>query len=101
MQIKMDIIDKKLILTQSKNVDRIITAFGVHKGAPTFALSNVMGDDDTSPLLQNQKQFMSLNSMLMFIGQWLYEIVHILVTSIQTHVIAFAVLHKTRMSELC
>jgi hypothetical protein len=39
----MDIIDKKLILTQSKNVDRIITAFGVHKGAPTFALSNVMG----------------------------------------------------------
>jgi len=28
-----------------------------------------MGDDNTFLLLQNQKQFMSLNSMLMFIGQ--------------------------------
>jgi hypothetical protein len=28
-------------------VDRIITAFGVDKGAPTPALANVMGDDDT------------------------------------------------------
>jgi len=60
----MDRIDKKVILTQPKNVDRIITAFGVDKGAPTPALANVMGDDDTSPLLQNQKQFMSLNSLL-------------------------------------
>jgi hypothetical protein len=34
-----------------------------------------MGDDDTSPLLQNQKQLMPLNSMLMFIGQRIYEIV--------------------------
>ncbi len=72
MQVKMDRIDKKVILTQPKNVDRIITAFGVDKGAPTPALANVMGDDDTSPLLQNQKQFMSLNSMLMFIGQRTY-----------------------------
>jgi hypothetical protein len=32
-----------------------------------------MGDDDASPLLQNQKQFMSLNSMLMFIGQRTYQ----------------------------
>jgi len=62
-------IDKKVILTQPQNVDRIITAFGVDNSAPTPALANVMGDDDTSPLLQNQKQFMSLNSMLMFIGQ--------------------------------
>jgi hypothetical protein len=29
----------------------------------------MMGDDDTSPLLQNQKKFMSLNYMLMLIGQ--------------------------------
>jgi hypothetical protein len=71
MQVKMDRIDMKVILTQPKNVDRIITAIGVDKGAPTPtpALANVMGDDDTSPLLQNQKQFMSLNSLLMFIGQ--------------------------------
>jgi hypothetical protein len=72
MQVKMDRIGKKVILTQPKNVERIITAFGVNKGAPTPALANVMGDDDTSPLLKNQKQFMSLNSMLMFIGQRTY-----------------------------
>jgi hypothetical protein len=46
MQVKMDRIDNKVILTQPKNVDRIITAFGVDKGAPTPALANVMGDDD-------------------------------------------------------
>ena len=72
MQVKMDRDDKRVILTQPKNVESIITAFGVDKGAPTPALGNVMGDDDTSPLLQNQKQFMSLNSMLMFIGQRTY-----------------------------
>jgi hypothetical protein len=54
MQVKMDRIDKKVILTQPKNVERIITAFWVNKGAPTPALANVMGDDDTSPLLKNQ-----------------------------------------------
>jgi len=47
MQVKMDRIDKKVILTQPKNVDRIITAFGMDKGAHTPALANVMGDDDT------------------------------------------------------
>jgi hypothetical protein len=73
MQVKMDRIDKKVILTQPKNVDRIITAFGVGKGSPTPAPANVMGDDDASPLLQNQKQFMSLNSMLMCIGQSTYQ----------------------------
>jgi hypothetical protein len=72
MQVKMDRIDKKVMFTQPKNVDRNITAFGVDKGAPNSAVSNVMGDYDTSPLLQNQKPFMSLNSMLMFIGQRTY-----------------------------
>jgi hypothetical protein len=72
MQVKMNRIDKKVILTQPKNLDRIITEFGVDKGAPTPALANVMRDDEPSPLLQNQKQFMSLNSMLMCIGQRTY-----------------------------
>ncbi len=68
MQVKMDRNNKKVILTQPKNVERIISALGMNKGAPTPALANVMGDDDTSPLLQ----FMSLNSMLMFIGKRTY-----------------------------
>jgi hypothetical protein len=39
---------------EPKKVERVITAFWVDTGASTPALSNVMDDDDTSPLLQNK-----------------------------------------------
>jgi hypothetical protein len=41
MQVKMDRIDKKVILTQPKNVDRIITAFGLDKGAIKLKIKNL------------------------------------------------------------
>lgn len=50
---QLDMVNQKVTLTLPKYVEKIITAFGVYKGAPTPALTNVMGDDDTSPLLQN------------------------------------------------
>jgi hypothetical protein len=66
MQVKMDCKMKRVILTQPKFVQSVIDAFGVSKGAPSPALNNMMGDDNNSKLLNDQRQFMSFNSLLMY-----------------------------------
>jgi hypothetical protein len=66
MQVKIDREEKLVMLTQPKFVQSVIEKFEVSKAAPCPALSNMMGDDDTSALLKNQKAFMSLNSLLMY-----------------------------------
>jgi hypothetical protein len=55
-----------VILTQPKFVQSVIDVFGESKGAPSPALNNMMGDNDGSRLLKNQREFMSLNSLLMY-----------------------------------
>lgn len=72
MQIQMRRDDKKVILTQPKHVSRIIDAFQVTKGSPRPVLVKLMGEDDESPMLKNQTEFMSKCSMLMFVLQWTY-----------------------------
>jgi len=66
VQIVMDREKKVVRLSQKKYVDKVKEMFDVKKFAPNPALLDVMGDDDTSPLLEDQKKFMSLNSLLMF-----------------------------------
>jgi hypothetical protein len=55
MQVKMDHEIKRVILTQPKFVQSVIDVFGVSKGALSPALNNMMGDDDNSKLLNDQK----------------------------------------------
>jgi hypothetical protein len=55
MQVKIDRDEKLVILTQPKFVQSVIEKFEVSKAAPSPALNNMMGDDDTSALLKNQK----------------------------------------------
>ena len=66
MQVKMDRSKKRVILTQPKFVQSVIDVFGVSKGAQSPALNNMMSDDEDSPLLKNQREFMSINSLLMY-----------------------------------
>jgi hypothetical protein len=66
MQVKIVRSEKLVILMQPKFVQSVIEKFGVSKAAPSPALSSMMGDNDTSALLKNQKAFMSLNSLLMY-----------------------------------
>ena len=66
MQVKMDRSKKQVILTQPKFVQSVIDAFGISKGAPSPALNNMMADDEDSALLHDQREFMSLNSLLMY-----------------------------------
>ena len=72
IQIKMDRENKRVILTQRKNIERIINSFKTTKGAPTPAMVNLMGDDDESPKLHDQREFLSKCSMLMFVSQRTY-----------------------------
>jgi hypothetical protein len=66
MQVKMDHVKRRVILTQLKFVQSVLDAFGVSKGANSPALNNMMSDDEESPLLKKQREFMSLNSLLMY-----------------------------------
>jgi hypothetical protein len=66
IQVKIDRESHKIILSQRKFAAKVVEVFGVTKGAPNPALTDVMGDDDESPLLKDQKEFMSKNSLLMF-----------------------------------
>jgi hypothetical protein len=72
IQIKMDRENKQVVLTQRKNIERIINTFRTTKGAPTPAMVNLMGDDDESPKLLDQREFLSKCSMLMFVLQRTY-----------------------------
>ena len=62
----MDRVGKRVLLSQRKFADKVAEAFGVSKGAPNPALSDVMGDDTNSKLLEDQRDFMSKNALLMF-----------------------------------
>ena len=66
VQVKMDRDNKRVLLSQKKFADKVAEVFGVSKGAPNPALSDVMGDDTTSKLLEDQRDFMAKNSLLMF-----------------------------------
>jgi hypothetical protein len=66
MQVRMDRQSKKVIVAQPKWVQQVINKFEVDKAAPTPAKDSLMGDDDTSPELTDQRKFMSLNSLLMY-----------------------------------
>jgi hypothetical protein len=72
MQVCMDRNQKRVILTQPKQVVRIIEAFQVTKGVPSPALVKLMGDDEDSPLLKDQTDYMSKCAMLMFLSQQTY-----------------------------
>jgi hypothetical protein len=66
MQVKMDRVKRRVILAQPKFVQSVLDAFGVSKGAHSPALNNMMSNDEESPLLKKQREFMSLNSLLMY-----------------------------------
>ncbi len=51
---------------------RIIEAFQVTKGAPSPALVKLMGDDEDSPFLKDQTDYMSKCAVLMFLSQQTY-----------------------------
>jgi hypothetical protein len=72
MQICMDREEKKVIITQPKHVERIIETFQVTKGAPSPVMVKRMADDEDSPLLKDQSDYMSKCAMLMFILQRTY-----------------------------
>jgi hypothetical protein len=72
MQVIMNRQKKQVILTQPKQVARIIKTFQLTKGAPNPALAKLMGDDDESPKLTNQSDYMSKCAMLMFLLQCTY-----------------------------
>ena len=72
MNVKIDYDKGRVVLTQPKHVARIIEAFGVNRSAPNPALASLMGDDDSYPVLEDQKNFMSLCAMLMFVSQRTY-----------------------------
>jgi hypothetical protein len=69
MQINIERDEKKAVLTQPKHVERIIDAFKVSKGASNPALARLMDDDDESPVLMDQNEFMSKCAMLMYVSQ--------------------------------
>jgi hypothetical protein len=72
MQVQMDRVQRKVIITQPKQVAKIIEAFELTKGAPCPALVKLMGDDEDSPLLHDQSEYMSKCAMLMFLSQRTY-----------------------------
>lgn len=53
IQIKMDHEKKQVVVTQRKNIERIINAFQTTKGASMPAMVILMGDDDQSPRLHD------------------------------------------------
>jgi hypothetical protein len=69
MQIVMEREQRKVIISQPKQVARIIETFKVTKGAPSPALVKLMTDEDDSPLLTDQADYMSKCAMLMFLSQ--------------------------------
>jgi hypothetical protein len=72
MQARMDRIQRKVVITQPKQVAKIIDAFQVTKRSPNPALVKLMGDNDKSPILKDQADYMSKCAMLMFISKRTY-----------------------------
>jgi hypothetical protein len=53
----------------AKTSKRIIESFGTTKTAPSPALLKLMGDEEDSPVLENQSKYMSKCAVLMFLSQ--------------------------------
>ncbi len=68
MQIRMDRAGRRVILTQPKQVAKIIETFQVTKGASSPASVKLMEDEELQ-LLPDQADYMSKVVMLMFISQ--------------------------------
>jgi hypothetical protein len=68
MQIQMDRVGRRVILTQPKQVAKIIETFQVTKGASSPASVKLMEDEELQ-LLPDQADYMSKVAMLMFILQ--------------------------------
>ena len=66
IQVQMDRTNRRAILSQRKFAAKVVEVFGVSRGAPNPALTDAMADDDDSPLLADQREFMSKNALLMF-----------------------------------
>jgi hypothetical protein len=71
MQIQMNCKERKVILTQPKQVAKIIETFQVTKGASSPASMKLMEDEELQ-LLPDQADYMSKVAMLMFISQRTY-----------------------------
>jgi hypothetical protein len=84
MQIGMDREQKRVIITQPKHIERIIETFQVTKGAPSPAMVKLMADDEYSPLLKDQLDYMSKCAMLMFISQRTYPEIYPAVIKLPT-----------------
>jgi hypothetical protein len=66
MTVQMDRINKLAKISQRNYVDNIINKYNITKSSVTPSTGELFDDDDTSPLLADQKAFMSLNSTLMY-----------------------------------
>ena len=68
MQVKMDCKNKAAILTQPKWEQTVNKQFMVTRKAPITALADRMAEDEELPFLpsQDQKKYMSLNSLMMY-----------------------------------
>jgi hypothetical protein len=69
MQIQMNRAERKVILSQPKQVAKIIETFQVTKGVSSPASVKLMEDKETLPLLPDQSDYMSKVAMLMFLSQ--------------------------------
>jgi hypothetical protein len=67
MQVCMDCEQRQVLIMQPKHVERIIETFKVTKGTLSPAMVKSMADDVDSPLLQDQSDYMSKCTMLMFV----------------------------------
>ena len=80
----MDRVHRKVILSQRKFANKVVEAFGVTRGAPNPALQDAMADDEESLLLEDQRNFMSKNALLMFGATRTYPEIHPFVARLVT-----------------
>jgi hypothetical protein len=80
----MDHEERNVILTQPKQVVKIIETLQVMKGASSPASVKLMGDDEELPLLPDQTDYTSKVAMLMFLSQRTYPEIHPAVIKLST-----------------
>jgi hypothetical protein len=66
IQVKMDRLRKRVVLSQKKFVDKVQEVCNPTKKASSPAALDLLHDDPNSPLLADQTDFRSKNSLLMF-----------------------------------
>jgi hypothetical protein len=79
----MDRVGRRVILTQPKQVAKIIETFQVTKGASSPASVNLMEDEELQ-LLPDQAEYMSKVVMLMFISQRTFPEIRLAVIKLST-----------------